>query len=305
MSKIEHVNTAQQMLIEDFIDTLWVERGLTDNTLDAYRTDLALLAEWLDCNHSTGLLEAHQDQLLAYLAYRIQQGASPRSSARLLSSIRGFYHYQIREKRIADDPSSRIEAPKIGRSLPKALTESEIEALLSAPDLEVSNELRDRAMLELMYASGLRVSELVGLQQSQVNLRQGVARIMGKGAKERIVPLGEEAQEWLECYLKRARPDLARGNANEVLFISCRGTQLTRQAFWYAIKRYAVRAGIDKHLSPHTLRHSFATHLLNHGADLRVVQMLLGHSDLSTTQIYTHIAQARLQRLHAMHHPRG
>lgn len=305
MSKIDRLVPEQQRVIEGFIDALWVERGLSANTLNAYRTDLASLAEWLQATCSCGLLEADREQLLGYLAYRVQQGASPRSVARLLSSVRRFYHHQIREKYLSDDPSVRVEAPKIGRSLPKALTENEVEALLDAPYLEVPNELRDRAMLELMYAAGLRVSELVGLQQSQVNLRQGVARITGKGAKERIVPLGEEAQEWLQLYLKSARPILARGNASEVLFISGRGTQITRQAFWYAIKRYAERVGINKHLSPHTLRHSFATHLLNHGADLRVVQMLLGHSDLSTTQIYTHIAQARLQKLHATHHPRG
>ncbi len=305
MSKVDHLPLQQQSLIEQFIDALWMERGLSENTLNAYRTDLANLAQWLEQHDSVGLLEVRRDQLLAFLAHRVQLGNSPRSSARLLSSIRRFYQYQVREKRLVEDPSARIEAPKIGRSLPKALTEIEVEALLDAPNIEESNELRDRAMLELMYASGLRVSELVGLQQSQVNLRQGVARILGKGAKERIVPLGEEAVEWLQTYLKVARPELAKGNASEVLFISSRGTQITRQAFWYAIKRYALRVGIQKHLSPHTLRHSFATHLLNHGADLRVVQMLLGHSDLSTTQIYTHIAKARLQSLHAQHHPRG
>lgn len=305
MSKIDHIPEEQQVIIESFIDALWMEKGLSRNTLNAYSTDLAALAQWLDRHDSVGLLSARRDQLLGYLAYRVQQGATPRSSARMLSSIRRFYQYQIRERRISDDPSVRIESPKLGRSLPKALSEDEVELLLSAPNPQEPNELRDRAMLELMYASGLRVSELVGLQQSQLNLRQGVARILGKGGKERIVPLGEEASEWLQCYLKTARPDFSKGNASEILFISSRGTQLTRQAFWYAIKRYAERVGINKSLSPHTLRHSFATHLLNHGADLRVVQMLLGHSDLSTTQIYTHIAKARLQALHAQHHPRG
>ena len=305
MSKFDQINPDQQQLIESFIDALWMERGLSANTLGAYQTDLAALSEWLQHQNSTGLLEAEREQLLNYLAHRVQQKVSPRSNARLLSSIRRFYHYQIREKRLENSPSVRIEAPKVGRSLPQALTEAEIDALFDVLDVEQENELRDRAMLEVMYASGLRVSELVGLQQSQINLRQGVARILGKGAKERIVPLGEESVEWLQCYLKSARPVLAKGNASEVLFISSRGTQVTRQTFWYAIKRYAQRAGITKKLSPHTLRHSFATHLLNNGADLRVVQMLLGHSDLSTTQIYTHIAKARLQALHAKHHPRG
>lgn len=305
MSKFDQINPDQQQLIESFIDALWMERGLSANTLGAYQTDLAALSEWLQHQSATGLLEAEREQLLDYLAYRVQQKKSPRSNARLLSSMRCFYHYQIREKRLEDNPCTRIEAPKVGRSLPQALTEAEIEALFEVLDIEQENELRDRAMLEVMYASGLRVSELVELQQSQINLRQGVARILGKGAKERIVPLGEESVEWLQCYLKSARPGLAKGSASEVLFISSRGTQVTRQTFWYAIKRYAQRAGITKKLSPHTLRHSFATHLLNNGADLRVVQMLLGHSDLSTTQIYTHIAKARLQALHAKHHPRG
>ncbi len=306
MSTFDNIPQSQQDLIDLFLDALWMERGLSQNTLDAYRTDLANLADWLERHDSDGLMEAKRDQLLLYLAHRVQQGASARSTARLLSSMRRFYQYQIREKSLSVDPCAKIEAPKLGRSLPEALTEGEVEALLAAPITSESNEMRDRAMLELMYSSGLRVSELVSLQQSQLNLRQGVARILGKGAKERIVPLGEEAIEWVQRYLQQSRADLARGKGvSEVLFISCRGTQLTRQAFWYAIKRYALRAGISKHLSPHTLRHCFATHLLNHGADLRVVQMLLGHSDLSTTQIYTHIAKARLQVLHQAHHPRG
>ncbi len=305
MSVMDQLSLDQQQLIELFIDALWMERGLSDNTLAAYKADLASLSAWLYRQSSMGLLEANNRDLLDYLAYRVQQKTSSRSTARMLSSIRRFYRYQLREKCIVEDPTARIEAPKIGRSLPSALSESEVDALLDAPDTQRPNELRDRAMLEVMYASGLRVTELIGLQQSQINLRQGVARIFGKGSKERIVPLGEESIEWLQLYFSQARPSLAKGAASETLFISSRGTQVTRQTFWYAIKRYAQRAGISKKLSPHTLRHSFATHLLNNGADLRVVQMLLGHSDLSTTQIYTHIAKARLQALHAKHHPRG
>ncbi|MCF6218568.1 MAG: site-specific tyrosine recombinase XerD [Gammaproteobacteria bacterium] len=305
MSVMDQLSLDQQQLIELFIDALWMERGLSDNTLAAYGIDLASLSAWLYRQSSKGLLEADNRDLLDYLAYRVQQKTTPRSTARMLSSVRRFYRYQLREKRIVVDPSGRIETPKIGRSLPAALSETEVDALLDAPDTQRPNELRDRAMLEVMYASGLRVTELISLQQSQINLRQGVARIFGKGSKERIVPLGEESIEWLQLYFSQARPHLAKGAASETLFISSRGTQVTRQTFWYAIKRYAQRADITKKLSPHTLRHSFATHLLNHGADLRVVQMLLGHSDLSTTQIYTHIAKARLQALHAEHHPRG
>ncbi len=291
--------------IASFLDALWVERGLSDNTLEAYRNDLEGWAEWLRRVHQIGLLAAHRARVLDYLAVRARQGNKPRSSARLLSSLRRFYQYQVREERLGEDPSARIEAPKLGRSLPKSLTESEVEALLLAPKLNEANGLRDRAMLELMYASGLRVSELVGLQLSQLNLRQGVVRVFGKGAKERIVPLGDEAADWLQRYCTEARLELSKGSESEILFVTNRGGQITRQTFWHAIKRYAQAAGIHKSISPHTLRHSFATHLLNHGADLRAVQMLLGHSDLSTTQIYTHVARERLKELHARHHPRG
>lgn len=291
--------------IAAFLDALWMERGLSDNTLEAYRNDLEGLAEWLRRVHQTGLMAAHRQLVLGYLADRARQGNKPRSSARLLSSLRRFYQYQVREERLAEDPSARIEAPKLGRGLPKSLSESEVEALLLAPKLHEANGLRDRAMLELMYASGLRVSELVGLQLSQLNLRQGVVRVFGKGAKERIVPLGDEAADWLQRYCKEARLELSKGNESEILFVTNRGGQITRQTFWHAIKRYALAAGIHTSISPHTLRHSFATHLLNHGADLRAVQMLLGHSDLSTTQIYTHVARKRLKELHAQHHPRG
>jgi len=298
------MKAADGMLVDRFLDALWMERGLSQNTLAAYGADLKRLSEWLRTNSGAALPEASRGDLLAFLAARARQSSSPRSAARMVSTLRRFYRYLRREGVIADDPSARLESPKLGRPLPKALTEAEVEALLAAPDCSESLGLRDRAMMEVLYATGLRVSELVGLTLSQLNLRQGVLRVSGKGGKERLVPVGEAALTWLERYLSQARPMLV-GGPGDVLFPSRRRSVMTRQTFWHHIKRYAVRAGIRKNLSPHTLRHSFATHLLNHGADLRVVQILLGHSDLSTTQIYTHVAQARLQALHAAHHPRG
>ncbi|MGB5306203.1 MAG: site-specific tyrosine recombinase XerD [Gammaproteobacteria bacterium] len=296
--------TAAHREIEHFVDALWMERGLSENTLAAYRNDLAGLAAWLaDKGH--GLLEARRQDLLSYLSDRVINGAKPRTTARLLSSIRRFYRYHIREGRLEEDPSVRIDTPRIGRPLPDTLSEVEVEALLVAPDTGRALGLRDRAMLELLYACGLRVSELVKLTTEQVNLSQGVVRLTGKGNKERMVPMGEEAVDWLQRYIDHARPDLAGDASARQLFITRRCSGMTRQAFWYRLRHYAVKAGINKPLSPHTLRHAFATHLLNHGADLRVVQMLLGHSDLSTTQIYTHVARERLKDLHAQHHPRG
>ena len=295
--------------IDRFLDAIWMERGLSQNTLAAYRRDLAGFAGWLEKGLSQKvdgvLLAAQREDLLSYLAHRVESGASPRSTARLLSSLRGFYQHALREGWVQTDPSDRIDAPKLGRPLPKALTEDEIESLINAPDDSTMLGLRDRAMLELLYATGLRVSELIELRMLQVNLRQDVVRTLGKGNKERLVPMGETAAHWLEKYLQEGRPDLLKGHKSEHLFLTQRGASMSRQAFWYVIKRHAKRAGIHKALSPHTLRHSFATHLLNHGADLRVVQMLLGHSDLSTTQIYTHVARERLKSLHAQHHPRG
>ncbi|MGD8743744.1 MAG: site-specific tyrosine recombinase XerD [Granulosicoccaceae bacterium] len=290
--------------IEAFIDMLWMERGLSDNTLRAYRSDLQAFANWLTGN-GISLLAAQRQDLLGYLADRSKQGVRVRTSARMLSSLRRFYQYLVREGRLQEDPSARIDAPRLVRPVPKYLTEDEVDKLLAAPDTSVALGLRDRAMLEMLYASGLRVSELVGLQMPQINLLQGVVRISGKGGKERLVPVGEEALLWLERFVRDSRPDLLRGRPCDALFPTRRGAGMTRQAFWHLIKRYAQQAGIAKHLSPHTLRHAFATHLLNHGADLRVVQMLLGHSNLSTTQIYTHVARERLKSLHAEHHPRG
>jgi integrase/recombinase XerD len=290
--------------IDAFTDALWMERGLSRNTLAAYASDLRHLADWLK-GRERDLLSAGRDDLLDYLALQTRRGRKPRSSARLLSSMRQFYQHALREGWIERDPSGRIDAPKLGRPLPKSLSEREVEALLSAPDTEDPQGLRDKTMLEVLYATGLRVSELVQLGVDQVNLTQGVVRVVGKGDKERLVPLGEEALSWLERYLRQSRPLLLGARLCPSLFPTRRGSGMTRQAFWYLIKRHALAAGIHKPLSPHTLRHAFATHLINHGADLRVVQMLLGHSDLSTTQIYTHVARERLKSIHEQHHPRG
>ena len=292
-------------VIESYLDALWMEKGLSDNTLMSYRRDLRQFADWLADKHSLELLQAENSHLLAYLGWRIEQGRSARSTARFLSCIRGFFRYQLREGSLSEDPSLDVDSPKLGRPLPKSISEAEVEALLAAPDAEDALELRDRSMLELLYACGLRVSELVGLTLSQVGLNQGIVRIVGKGGKERLVPMGEEALDWLERYLRSARMDLLGSKSSDVVFPSRRGSQMSRQAFWYRIKIYAQRAGITSKLSPHTLRHAFATHLLNHGADLRVVQLLLGHSDLTTTQIYTHVARERMKELHSEHHPRG
>jgi integrase/recombinase XerD len=293
-----------EALLERFLDAVWMEHGLSDHTLAAYRADLKGMALFLRKQAAT-LMTAQRADLLAYLTQRVRGGARPRTTARLLSSLRRFYQYLLREACLKSDPSAQIDAPKLGRPLPKSLTESQVEALLQAPDVSRFLGLRDRAMIELLYACGLRVSELIELPVSQLNLRQGVLRVVGKGNKERLVPLGEEAADWLDRYQHQARPALLAERMSEALFVTQRGSAMTRQAFWYLIKRYARQAGITTGLSPHGLRHSFATHLLNHGADLRVLQMLLGHSNLSTTQIYTHVARERLKGLHATHHPRG
>ena len=300
------MESQQQQLIDAFLDALWMESGLSKNTLTAYGTDLKGLASWLEKRGNAGLLDIERDDLLDYLATCFSQGATARSMARLLSTLRRFYRYQVREGCIESDPSALIDSPKLGRPLPNSLSEQDVEALLSAPDTKTAQGLRDRAMLELLYACGLRVSELVTLRLHQFNLRNGIIRVTGKGSKERLIPVGEVAQEFISDYLVESRPKMLRGRSgSEALFVTNRGSAMTRQAFWYMVKRHANRAGIRKPLSPHTLRHAFATHLLNHGADLRVVQMLLGHSDISTTQIYTHVARARLKDLHSQHHPRG
>ncbi|GAA4853863.1 site-specific tyrosine recombinase XerD [Luteimonas vadosa] len=291
--------------IHAFVDALWSESGLARQTLDGYRRDLEGFARWHD-GRDGAIADAGRAALFDYLSWRARQGYSPRSNARLLSALRAFYAHRLRRGARQDDPTALLDPPKLPRSLPKALAESQVDALLAAPDVAAPLGLRDRAMLELMYACGLRVSELVGLAATAVNLRQGVLRVSGKGGKERLVPLGEEAQHWLERYLQQSRPALAGKRAHATLFLGAKGEALTRQAFWGLVKRHAAAAGIDPaRISPHGLRHSFATHLLNHGADLRVLQMLLGHSSLSTTQIYTLVAREQLKRLHARHHPRG
>lgn len=292
-------------VIDAFLDALWTERGLRPNTLSAYRNDLRGFARWL-AERDTGLLQARREHLQAYLGERVAAGTQLRSVRRLLSTLKRFYRQQVHVGTLHDDPSARIDTPKLGRPLPDTLSESEVERLLGAPDTDSARGLRDRAMLELLYACGLRVSELVGLEAGSLNRTHGVVRLTGKGGKERLVPVGEEALDWIRRYLDEARPELLHGRGmSEALFVTDRGGPMTRQAFWYNVKRYARVAAIERPLSPHTLRHAFATHLLNHGADLRAVQMLLGHSDLSTTQIYTHVARARLRELHARHHPRG
>jgi len=296
-------------VVEQFIDTIWMERGLSENTLSAYRTDLKNFVLWLSLlskkELSNALINTNRNTVVKYLSELEDKKISARSRARLLSSLRRFYAYLLREKMIDIDPVALIDSPKLGRSLPKTLTEDDVEALLHSPDTTTLLGLRDRVLFEVLYATGLRVSELVGLNLTEINLQQGVLRVTGKGNKERLVPLGEEAVNWLEKYISSTRGDLLKGQVTDALFVTTRGSEMTRQAFWYLIKRYAVQAEISSTISPHTLRHAFATHLLNHGADLRVVQMLLGHSDLSTTQIYTHVAKARLKSLHSQHHPRG
>ena len=296
---------SSQNLIDKYIDSLWLEKGLSQNTLDSYQRDLKALTKWLD-ESNRSLQSVRREDLLKYLADRMGSGIKARSTARALSCLRSFYRYLLREKVIKVDPTLRIDNPKLGRPLPDSLTESDVERLLAAPDLTTPIGIRDRAMLEVLYACGLRVTELVSLRLTDMNLRQGVLRVMGKGSKERLVPLGEEAISWLQQFIQDSRDELLKKNLSEdVVFPSNQGKMMTRQTFWHRIKIHAQDAGIKKNLSPHTLRHAFATHLVNHGADLRVVQLLLGHSDLSTTQIYTHIAQQRMKELHAEHHPRG
>jgi integrase/recombinase XerD len=290
--------------IDRFLDAVWMERGLSPNTLAAYRADLSALERWLE-QHDSDLLSASRADVLSFMASRIEGGSRPRSTARQLSSFRRFYRQLVREGALREDPTALIDMPKVGRSLPRSLTEEEVESLLAAPAVGEPLGHRDRTMLEVLYATGLRVSELVSLKLSSVNLGQGVLRIVGKGDRERLIPLGEEAVQWVQQFLLGPRVEILLERQTDYLFPTRRGDRMTRQAFWHIIKRHARSAGIQKELSPHTLRHAFATHLLNHGADLRVVQMLLGHSDLSTTQIYTHVARERLKDLHSKHHPRG
>ncbi len=297
-------SNSSEAIIDKFLDAIWMERGLSANTLGAYRADLVALRRWL-AERDVSLIYATRSDLLAFIAHRSEQGAKPRSTARQLSSFRRFYRFLLREGMIKDDPTVKIEMPRIGRSLPQSLSEGEVESLLAAPEVNDPLGHRDRTMLEVLYATGLRVTELINLKQSEINLNQGVARIVGKGGRERLIPLGEEAQNWLRDFIVGPRGEILLERQTDYLFPTRRGDRMTRQAFWHIIKRYSKQAGISSKMSPHTLRHAFATHLLNNGADLRVVQMLLGHSDLSTTQIYTHVARARMKELHTQHHPRG
>lgn len=296
---------SSKQIIDAFCDALWLEDGLARNTLDSYRRDLQQFAAWLEQRNGSDLLDADQSLIQDYLAHKFRTKARASTAARLLSTLKRFYRHALRQNAIKADPTLRIDTPKLPRPLPKTLTEADVEGLLAAPALDQPLGLRDRTMLEVLYASGLRVSELVTLKVPQVSRDMGVVRVMGKGSKERLVPLGEEALSWLERYLKEARPALLGGKTSDALFVTTRAAVMTRQAFWHLLKRYALQAGLRKPISPHTLRHAFATHLLNHGADLRVVQLLLGHADISTTQIYTHVAQERMKQLHARHHPRG
>ena len=299
----EHNDSA---LIDAFCDQVWLQDGLASSSLASYRRDLVAWSGWLALNGHEGLLGAARGEVESFLATQFRSGAKTSSIGRRLSSLRRFYRLQLAQGTIATDPTLRVRAPKLPHRLPKSLSEQQVEALLDAPDPETKLGLRDRAMLETLYATGLRVSELVGLKLAQVSFDAGIVRVLGKGGKERLVPLGEEAVAWLTRYLATARVDLAAGGKSDAVFITARRGPLTRQAFWQLIKRYALKAGIASAvLSPHTLRHAFATHLLNHGADLRVVQMLLGHADITTTTIYTHVARERLKQLHARHHPRG
>ena len=305
------MNADNAALLDEFCDAVWLEDGLAKNTLESYRRDLRQFAEWLEKERRASLDAATEADLSAYFAFRYAQrhiarrGIKSSTQARLHSSLKRFYAFLLRAGRIRSDPTLRLEPPKKPQRFPKTLSEADVEALLAQPDVETPLGLRDRAMPEVLYASGLRVSELVRLNLAEVSADMGVVRIFGKGSKERIVPLGEEALAWLAHYLKQARPALLKQRASDFMFVTGRGGPMTRQAFWHLLRKLAARAVPGKAMSPHTLRHAFATHLLNHGADLRVVQMLLGHADISTTQIYTHVARERLKALHAKHHPRG
>lgn len=291
-------------IIDQFIDHLWLEDGLSKNTLNSYRFDLLIFVSWLAETKKIELLDVSELEIQEFLAFKFPTSKS-RSISRLLATLRRFFRFLLRENKINEDPTLKIQTPKIPKSLPKSLSEDEVEGLLEAPDIKTDVGMRDRSMLELLYACGLRVSELVGIQLTEVILSDGVIRVTGKGSKTRLVPMGEEAVDWIKKYLAESRQNILNKQTSKFLFVTNRGGEMTRQAFWYLIKKYALMANIDKPMSPHILRHAFATHLINHGADLRVVQMLLGHSDISTTQIYTHVARERLKKLHQEHHPRG
>ena len=300
MSRSEKLNDD----IKTYVNGLWLERGLSKNTIESYKIDLLKFECWLSGKGVKRLIDAQRSDIQDYIGYQLENGKSPRSSSRFLSCVRGFYRSLVRSGDLEIDPTADIDSPKIGRPLPKVISEEQVEKLLSAPNLEDTLHFRDRTMLELLYACGLRVSELTNLELGEINMNQGVVRVLGKGNKERLVPIGEEALDWLGRYFKESRQEIIRRSQCDVVFPTRSGRKMTRQAFWHRIKLHGKKAGIHS-LSPHGVRHAFATHLLNHGADLRVLQMLLGHSDLTTTQIYTHVAKQRMQELHARHHPRG
>ncbi|MBR7799407.1 site-specific tyrosine recombinase XerD [Undibacterium fentianense] len=293
-----------QAQIDQFCDSLWLEDGLAKNSLDAYRRDIRLFAEWLQLEYQKDLLDVNEADIFAYVAAK-HRSSKATSANRRMTVLKRFYQQAFRSHQIAVNPCTKLRSAKQADRLPKTLSEAQVEALLHAPDVQTPLGLRDRTMLELLYACGLRVSELVSLKSFEVSLNDGVLRVTGKGSKTRLVPFGELARMWLQRYLGEARPVILNGQIDDALFVTARGGAMTRQMFWVVIKKSAAQAGITTPLSPHTLRHAFATHLLNHGADLRVVQLLLGHADISTTQIYTHVARERLKQLHAQHHPRG
>ena len=297
-------NILRNKIIDEFINHLWLEDGLSKNTLDSYRFDLELLSEWLTKSLKKNISDVSEGDIQQYLSFKFPSSKS-RSISRLLATLRRFFRYLLRENKIKIDPTLQIQSPKIPKSLPKSLSEEDVESLLNAPNVKIISELRDKAMLELLYACGLRVSELVNILLTELSMTEGIIRITGKGGKTRLVPMGEEAVDWIKKYIDESRKNILKQKTSKYLFVTIRGSAMTRQAFWYLIKRYSIIAQIKKPMSPHILRHAFATHLINHGADLRVVQMLLGHSDISTTQIYTHVARERLKKLHQSHHPRG
>jgi integrase/recombinase XerD len=297
-------NILRNKIIDEFINHLWLEDGLSKNTLDSYRFDLELLSEWLTKSLKKNISDVSEGDIQQYLSFKFPSSKS-RSISRLLATLRRFFRYLLRENKIKIDPTLQIQSPKIPKSLPKSLSEEDVESLLNAPNVKIISGLRDKAMLELLYACGLRVSELVNILLTELSMTEGIIRITGKGSKTRLVPMGEEAVDWIKKYIDESRENILKQKTSKYLFVTIRGSAMTRQAFWYLIKRYSIIAQIKKPMSPHILRHAFATHLINHGADLRVVQMLLGHSDISTTQIYTHVARERLKKLHQSHHPRG
>ena len=304
LKKITKNNILENKIIDEFIDHLWLEDGLSKNTLNSYRFDLELFSKWLTKSLKKNILDVSQADIQQYLSFKFPSSKA-RSISRLIATLRRLFRYLLRENKVKTDPTLEILTPKIPKSLPKSLSEEEVESLLNAPNIKNISGLRDKAMLELLYACGLRVSELVNILLTELSMTEGVIRVTGKGSKTRLVPMGEEALDWVKKYINEGRNDILKKNVSKYLFVTIRGGSMTRQAFWYLIKKYSIIAQIKKPMSPHILRHAFATHLINHGADLRVVQMLLGHSDISTTQIYTHVARERLKKLHESHHPRG